>query len=201
MSILYRVMGGGVIFCAATVYGIQANGKVLKQYNITEYEQSFMKNCQSTMSRHNLSFAEGANKSKGCACMTKTLLSAVESEEVPAIQAYISFTMQIRAQTEGMNVDFAALQNDLEQISKDHEITELKALEYVGLVGESVVTCGNRDNHSPEKIAEYAAMTPKGVEIQVAQISEPENTQSSSSSQKSTITTPNTPKLRGLSNG
>ncbi len=204
MSVLYRVMGGAVLFCGITVYGTQADKKVIEKYNLSEPEQSFMQSCKNTMSRHNLSFAHGANTAKGCACMTKVLSSSVEGNELPAVKAYIGITMRTRASTTGNNmedVDFVALQKNIEEVNEKHNVSDLKAMEYISLVGNSVMSCGDRKNHSPEKIAEYAAMVPKGSEVKLAQVSGPTTAKPKPSIQPKTTPQSDRPKLRGLSDG
>lgn len=169
MSAIVRLMGGGIIFCGAVVYGSQADKKVYAEYNLQESEQELMQKCKNTMSHNNVTFAQGASRSKGCACMSKSLSASVDANELPAVQSYISITMQTRNATKGSDVDFVKLQTDIEEVNSKYSVTDEQAMEYVTVITSAMLSCGDRDYHTPENIAELAAMTPKGQPVQMAQ--------------------------------
>ena len=204
MNPVFRMIGAAAFLSIGAIYGFQADKKVQAKYNISEPEKDFMDKCKNTMSRENLSFAEGARTSSGCACMTKTLLSQVDTEDLPAVQAYLKFTMKTRSDMENNDVDLEALQaleRNITAINETYRISEVQAMTYFNTIGEAIMTCGDRKNHTSENIATWAALMPKSHHAKMAQSNPSRPTPKTSPAPAPKKQDMPPPKLRGLSNG
>lgn len=199
MSAIVRLMGGAIVFCGAVVYGSQADKKVYAEYNLQESEQELMQKCKNSMSNNNVTFAKGASRSKGCACVSKSLSASIEADELPVVQGYISITMQTRNASQGGDVDFVKLATDIEELNSKYTITDEQAMEYVNVVTSTILSCGDKDYHTPENVAALAAMTPKGqTNFQMAQNTPKRAAPRADTKPKPAQQAP-TPRLRGRS--
>jgi len=169
MSFQYRIILGAFLISVGSVIGFQAKKKVKEDYNILPPEVAFMNKCTSAMRTHNVEFKQGANQNKGCACITKTLMSKTEQAEIPAVKDYMYLLMELGGDNARETIDMEYFEQSFEEINTRHSLSELKSLTYFGTIGEAVTTCGNKDYHTKENVGVLASLYPKSSQIAVAQ--------------------------------
>lgn len=169
MNILYRLAGGGVIVAMAAVFGFQSEQKILENYNIqAPSETAFMQRCKTSMDMNDVGFNDGASRSKGCACLTKTLVSSAKSGELKAVETYMAFMMETGGDNARDELDLVQFEKSLADINKRHKLSDSQSLAIFTMVGEAVGTCGDKRFHSAENVAQLASMTPNPATIKFA---------------------------------
>lgn len=172
MNILYKTMGGGAVLAGLFAYGAHAEQKVYEDYNISlQSEIKFMSRCTQAMSINDVSFTHGASDNKGCACLTKSLMSQVEASEVPAVETYTAFLVEAGGLSARDELNPIQFMKDMGNINKRHKLTDSQSDKYMDLVGGAMGNCGESDYHTPDNVAYLASMHPKGGQIKLVNTS------------------------------
>lgn len=209
MNSLFKLMGAGVLVAGASVYGMQAEGKVREDYNIqAPSEVDFMDRCQRSMDMNDVAFNDGASRTKGCACLTKTLVSTAKPGQLDAVETYMAFMMESGGDNARDELNMFSFENSLNEINKRHKLNDMQSLEIFTMVGEAIGTCGDQSFHTVENVSRLASLAPRRGKITLP-ARQPKTSSGMNDSFKPVIKpkpsaankTPEAPKLRGMSKG
>lgn len=194
MNILYKTMGGGAVLAGLFVFGAHAERKVFEDYNISlESEKQFMSRCTNAMTINDVDFSDGASDNKGCACLTKSLMSQIKSSEIPVVETYTAFMVEAGGLSARDELNPIKFVTDLESINKRHKLSDDQSGKYMDLIGGTMGNCGDRDYHSPANVALLASLRPQASSIKLVNTAQTPKTQLKMQS--------NPPALRGRSKG
>ncbi len=168
MNILHKVMGGGAVLAGLFVFGAHAEQKVYDDYNISlESEKQFMARCTNAMTINNVDFAEGASDNKGCACLTKSLMSQIEASEIPAVETYTAFMAEAGGKSARDELNPIQFMTDLEGINQRYKLSEAQSGKYMDLIGGTMKNCGDSEYHTSTNVAYLATLSPKSQAIKL----------------------------------
>lgn len=174
MNILYKTMGAGAVLAGVFVFGAHAEQKVYDDYNISlESEKQFMARCTNAMTINDVNFTEGASDTKGCACLTKSLMSKVETGEIPVVETYTAFMVEAGGLSARDELNPIKFMTDMENINQRYKLSEAQSGKYMSLIGEAMGNCGDKNYHNSFNLAHLASLQPKSNTIKLVNSQKP----------------------------
>ena len=146
------------------VSGQKAKSKSIDKFQVTELQKPVMSSCKSAMSRYEITFANGASKNNGCACIAKYAGSQVATSDYKAYSAFLDTKLKIgkkvikdKKQKKSMS-HFQTYLKDVEAVKTKYDLSDKRLQTIMEGTSMAISVCGHSDASNGHKLTDIAAL-------------------------------------------
>jgi len=122
-NFILKVAAAAIIIPVGLSLSHKYEQKAFDTYQLTEVQQPVATRCRTSMQRHEVSFKNGVQKTKGCACIAKYAASQASPEEFRSYSALVDVTFDM-ASGELRNKKSVRASNYMDGYFEDYKVIQ-----------------------------------------------------------------------------